>query len=142
LSIATQPLVQQLDDAHPGTALLAAKLMQFNEKHARPYDFVALRLGILDSAGQVVAGLLGATGWQWLNIDILYVNENQRGIGCGSALVHAAVAAARARGCYGAMLDTFDFQARGFYQKLGFEVFATLDNMPPGHQRFWMKRLL
>jgi GNAT superfamily N-acetyltransferase len=116
--------------------------MQFNEKHGRAYDFIALRLGILDSAGEVIAGLLGATGWQWLNIDILYVNADQRGLGFGRALVNAALALARERGCQGAMLDTFDFQARGFYQKLGFEVFATLDDMPPGHQRFWLKRAL
>ena len=116
--------------------------MQFNVQHARAYDFVPIRLGVLEPTGEIAAGLLAATGWQWLNIDILYVNAPRRAQGLGKALLEQAITIARARGCIGAMLDTFDFQARGFYEKLGFEVFGTLEDMPPGHQRFWMKRKL
>jgi hypothetical protein len=35
-------------------------------------------------------------------------------------------------------LDTFEFQARGFYEKLGFELFGTLDDHPVGHCRFFL----
>ena len=45
--------------------------MQFNVQHARAYDFVPIRLGVLEPTGEIAAGLLAATGWQWLNIDIL-----------------------------------------------------------------------
>jgi len=50
--------------------------------------------------------------------------------------------AAKERGCTAAHLDTFSFQARPFYESLGYEVFGTLDDYPQGHQRFFMKKTL
>jgi len=50
--------------------------------------------------------------------------------------------AARQRGCQYAHLDTFSFQARPFYEDLGYTVFGTLDDYPPGHQRFFMQKAL
>ncbi len=132
--------IVELDEQHPASAELAGKLMQFNESQARPYDFTALRLANFDAQGNLSAGLLGATGWAWLNIDILFVEAEQRHSGLGRELVQRAIEIARARGCIGAMLDTFDFQARGFYEKQGFSVFGELANMPPGHIRYWMRR--
>ena len=139
MSSATHAIVE-LDEQHPASDVLAGKLMQFNESQARPYDFTALRLGVLDTKGNISAGLLGATGWGWLNIDILFVEPALRNSGLGRALVLRAIEIARHRGCIGALLDTFDFQARGFYEKQGFSVFGELANMPPGHTRYWMRR--
>ena len=53
-----------------------------------------------------------------------------------------AEAEAVVRGCHGAWLDTFDFQARGFYEKLGYTCFAELPEYPIGHSRFFMKKPL
>ena len=139
MSSATHAIVE-LDEQHPANAVLAGKLMQFNESQARPYDFTTLRLGVLDTKGNISAGLLGATGWAWLNIDILFVEPALRNSGLGRALVQRAIEIAHQRGCIGALLDTFDFQARGFYEKQGFSVFGELANMPPGHTRYWMRR--
>lgn len=133
------PIIE-LGEDDPACATLALNLMQFNQAQARPYDFLPLRLAYFDERRQLRAGLLGATGWGWLHIDVLFVDSDCRNRGFGSALVAHACAQAIQRGCIGAMLDTFDFQARGFYQKLGFEVFGTLADMPPGHSRYWMRR--
>jgi hypothetical protein len=47
---------------------------------------------------------------------------------------------ARALGCVGVWLDTFSFQARGFYERHGYEVFGTLDEFPAPHQRFFLRK--
>jgi len=44
------------------------------------------------------------------------------------------------RGCSGAWLDAFSFQARGFYEKLGYAVFGSIEDYPPGHSRFFLKK--
>jgi len=44
--------------------------------------------------------------------------------------------AAKERGCTAAYLTTFSFQARPFYESLGYEVFGILDDYPPGYQKF------
>jgi hypothetical protein len=39
-------------------------------------------------------------------------------------------------------LDTFEFQARGFYEHQGYTCFADLPDYPPGFSRFFMKKSL
>jgi len=45
-------------------------------------------------------------------------------------------------GCTDAFLDTFSFQARPFYEKLGYRVFGMLENHPAGHQHYFMTKQL
>ena len=40
------------------------------------------------------------------------------------------------RGCRGAWLDTYSFQARGFYERLGYTIFGTIDNIHPDTAAF------
>ncbi len=49
---------------------------------------------------------------------------------------------ARYRNCHSAFLDTHTWQARPFYERRGYELFATLDDFPPGHQKFFLKKRL
>jgi ribosomal protein S18 acetylase RimI-like enzyme len=45
--------------------------------------------------------------------------------GVGRELMAQAEARAVERGCHAAWLDTFSFQARSFYEKLGYGEFGT-----------------
>jgi GNAT superfamily N-acetyltransferase len=62
--------------------------------------------------------------------------------GFGKELMKRAETYAIERGCTDAYLDTFSFQARPFYEKLGYRVFGTLENHPVGHQHFFMTKKL
>ncbi len=44
------------------------------------------------------------------------------------------------RGCKWARLETFSFQARGFYEKLGYRVIGALHDFPPGGSVYWMRK--
>jgi hypothetical protein len=46
------------------------------------------------------------------------------------------------RGCHHAWLDTFEFQARGFYERLGYRCFGELNDYPTGFARYFMKKAL
>jgi ribosomal protein S18 acetylase RimI-like enzyme len=65
-----------------------------------------------------------------------------RGRGVGRQLLTGAEAEAVRRGCLGAWLDTYSFQARGFYERVGYSVFGSIDNYPPGHSRIFLKKVL
>lgn len=41
-----------------------------------------------------------------------------------------------------AALDTFEYQARPFYEKLGYQLFGTLDGYPPGYRQFYLRKRL
>jgi ribosomal protein S18 acetylase RimI-like enzyme len=65
-----------------------------------------------------------------------------RGAGAGRRLMMEAEAEALRRGCCAAELDTFSFQARGFYERLGYSVFGALEDYAPGQSRFYMRKRL
>ena len=89
-----------------------------------------------------MAGLLGQTRWQWLYVAKLWVADAYRGKGLGTRLLERAEEIARSRGCTNALLDTFEYQARPFYEKLGYRLFGTLDGYPPGYRQFYLTKAL
>lgn len=52
------------------------------------------------------------------------MNESGRGKDIGTRIMLAAEDEAIKRGCIGSTLDTFSFQALGFYEKLGIPLLA------------------
>jgi GNAT superfamily N-acetyltransferase len=95
-----------------------------------------------DERGEVLGGLLGNSWAAWLHVGTLGVAAPMRGRGFGRDLMQRAEAYAVERGCANAFLDTFSFQARPFYEKLGYRVFGTLENHPAGHQHYFMTKQL
>ncbi len=104
---------------------------------ARPRLLV---IPIRDDNGSVRGGLWSFTLFEWLHVQMLVVPEPLRGLGIGAALMAMAEAEARARGCRGACVDTFSFQAVPFYRKIGFTLFGKLDDCPPGHDRLYFQK--
>lgn len=123
------------------TAQLYAGLLA-SDPAAQPRAFSPLTLVLRDNKQTMVGALTGATLWHWLSIDVLWIAEHQRGLGHGSALVKHAESLAIERGCQHARLDTFDFQARGFYERLGYTVYGALDDFPRGHTQYHLAKRL
>jgi GNAT superfamily N-acetyltransferase len=101
------------------------------------------RLAILVSnsdSGEIVGGLWGETMYAHLHIDLLFIPEQLRRTGLGRRIISDAEAEAIRRGCLGAWLDTYSFQARGFYRRLGYPMAGIIENHPPGHSRCFMKK--
>ncbi len=101
-----------------------------------------LALLVRDESNAIVGGLWGQTARGWLFIDLLGLPPEARRSGLGTRLMGMAEAEARSRGCVGIYLDTFSFQARPFYEKLGFAVFARIEDYPAGHTRFFLSKRL
>jgi GNAT superfamily N-acetyltransferase len=91
---------------------------------------------------EIVGGVIGATYWEWLHVDLMWVKEEFRGRGYGQRLLTLAEGEARERGARHAYLDTFSFQAPDFYLHRGYEVFGELPDFPAGHRRYFMTKEL
>jgi len=139
------PTIKLVDDPSQNLReLIAAPLGRFNDLQCGNDDVsapLALTLTAPGSA-ETVGGLWGDTGWDYLHIEFLFVPEAARGAGIGRDLIRRAEDEAIRRGCRRAWLDTFSFQARGFYERLGYTVFGTLHDFPSGHSRFFMEKTL
>jgi len=123
-------------------AAILAGLQSFNRRFVPDPDFQPLVFLLRSSPDRVAGGLVGETGWKWLHIHWLWVEESARGKGFGQQLMQAAEREAAMRGCVAAHLDTFEFQALGFYERTGYTVFGTLENYPPGFRRYFLSKPL
>lgn len=119
------------------TPLIAYNISQAGSSENRPVVIL-----LKDEANEVIGGLWGHTGYEWLFTQLLVVPASLRGQGVGSEMMQLAEQEAIRRGCHGAWLDTFEFQARGFYERIGYECFGDLPNYPKGFSRFFMKKML
>jgi GNAT superfamily N-acetyltransferase len=131
-------------DTDPSDELRAAilgPLTAFNAANGYPPDARPLAI-VLRDEDRIVGGLWSKTGYDWLFVEFLVVDEGARGRNFGARLMKAAEELAVQRGCVGAWLTTFPFQARGFYEKLGYSVFAELDNSPADNVRLFMRKRL
>lgn len=117
-------------------------LRNFNNQFINDDGFQPLNLFLRRVDGSIAGGLLGDVYWGWLSINILWVDECLRHQGYGEKLIKMAEEEALKKGCHAVHLDTMSFQARPFYEKLGFTVFGVLDDLPVGHQRIFMWKKL
>ena len=117
-------------------------LVAHNTTRAPPEDHRPLAAFVRGPGGEVHGGAAGYTHWGWLFVSHLWVPESLRGTGWGRRLMQAIETAALRRGCHAAHLDTFSFQSLGFYERLGYERFATLEDYPPGEQRHFLRKRL
>lgn len=117
-----------------------APLRAYNIDRAGDPRIRPVALLLTDEDGGRVGGLWGKCAYDWLFIELLAVPEKHRGAGYGEALMEQAERIARANDCIGIWLDTYEFQARGFYEKLGFELFGTLEDHPIGRKRFFLRK--
>jgi GNAT superfamily N-acetyltransferase len=123
-------------------ATVQAGLRAFNVAFIGDPAEVPVSIFLRDDSGAVVGGLLGHIRWRWLYVSKLWMKEELRGHGHGSALLDAAEKLARERECIGAYLDTFEYQARPFYEKLGYRLFGTLEGFPPGYRQYFLSKRL
>ena len=96
---------------------------------------------ITEDNGNIIAGCVARMYcWNVAYVDTLWVDETYRGKGLGAKLLEEVEKAAKEKGCYLIHLDTFDFQAKEFYEKQGYEVFGVLDDCPTEHCRYYLKK--
>ena len=98
---------------------------------------------ITNENGKIIAGCTAEVNhWNALHIGMLWVSEEYQKRGLGSRLLKEVEKVAAESGCTLAHLSTFDFQAKDFYIKHGYEIFGTLENCPEGHCRYYLKKVI
>lgn len=106
------------------------------------YEPFRYALSVTDEVGQIRGGLGGEFVWDWLSLELLWVEESLRGRGIGSALVQQAEKDMLDKGGVGIYLWTYSWQAPRFYEKRGFKRFITITDFPRGYQRIGLLKRL
>ena len=108
--------------------------LRANPSAAETRNFLAF------DGGRLIGGAVGFVRFGWYFLDLLYVDAACRNRGLGRQLLTAAEHFARDRQLVGVRLDTADFQARGFYEKMGYTLFGELADCPPGHSLYFLHK--
>jgi GNAT superfamily N-acetyltransferase len=103
-------------------------------------EYSPVNLFLRDRGDEVRGGLLGGVWGGVLFVRILWVSEALRGQGHGRRLLEAAERGAVDRGCRHVFLDSFSFQAPGFYEKQGYHVYARAEDWPVGHAHYFLRK--
>ncbi|MGD9879091.1 MAG: GNAT family N-acetyltransferase [Reyranella sp.] len=122
--------------------LVRDRLDMFNVGVTGLSAYYPVNLFVKNTRGETMGGLLGGIWGGWLYISYLWVDEAVRGQRWATKLMDQAEAFAVERRCHAVSLDTHSFQARPFYEKRGYEVFAELDDYPKGHKKFFLRKKL
>jgi N-acylglucosamine-6-phosphate 2-epimerase len=73
---------------------------------------------------------------------LLWVERPLRRRGHATKLMAAVEKHAIRRGCTGAFLRNFSFQAPPLYEKIGYRVFGELEDYPKGHNLYFLSKRL
>ncbi|KRD14500.1 GCN5 family acetyltransferase [Acidovorax sp. Root267] len=129
------------EEVHSG--VLGRRMRQFNYGFVGEYGQTQpVWVSARDTKDELLGGLRGFVFLQWLNVELLFVDESARHQGLGRSLLATAEQKARELGAHSATLSTFEWQARGFYLKQGYEEFGHIDNYIQGFQLVYMKKVL
>ena len=121
-------------------AAILGPLGEFNSANGYPADPQPVAILLHDAAGTIVGGLWGRAVYDWLFVEFIVVPAHLRGQDVGTTLMQTAERIASNRGCVGAWLTTFTFQAQGFYERLGYAVFGELEKSPRENVRIFLRK--
>lgn len=116
-------------------------LNAFNDAVVGYADRAPLHVIVRDTdSGAIVGGISGKTSLGLMFIDLVYLPEDLRGRNIGTRMMELAENEARRRDCRAGVLFTINFQAPGFYQRLGWRVFGEIPCDPPGTSRVFLTK--
>jgi len=135
--------VEEIEISHTDddAQFIRQKLNQYNNHFAQPDNHERLSL-VVRRDGAMIGGLVGGTYWNWLYVELFWVEENARKNGLGTRILAKAEELAIQKGCKNAHLETHDFQSLEFYQRRGYVIFGELKDLPEGHTKYYLHRQL
>jgi N-acetylglutamate synthase-like GNAT family acetyltransferase len=118
------------------------RLYDFNRGVTGRHDGEGLAFVIRDASDRIIGA---AAGYSWAGIAELrqmWIAESLRGRGHARTLIGAFIDEAKGRGAKRIWVASYDFQAPGLYEKMGFTRMAELEGWPEGHTNVFLCKVL
>ena len=109
----------------------------FGSNPSKPFTIYIKNLN-----SEVIAGITGFYKGKYVRVDLFWVHNEFRHQGLGKKLSVKLEEFSKTKGCSYIQLDTFDFQARPFYEKLGFECIGTIPKWVEDRDCHFMRKAI
>lgn len=121
------------------------RLIEFNagfvpENLSSQYE--EINLTIKDGDGQVIGGMLATLCWNWVEVEILWIEKSLRGMGYGTRLLKLIEKIAKEKSFTFIKLNTFSFQAPEFYLRMATTKLQYLKKLHSGVSIITLRKLL
>jgi GNAT superfamily N-acetyltransferase len=129
-------------DEDPETfAALLEGMKAFNKRVADIRPAHKFNVAARDADGRIVGGIAATLSSDSLYLEIVWNDDSIRGQGYGRRMMEMIEKEGRRRGARNVWLYTMSFQARPFYEKVGYECVADMPYMGETHRRhiMWKK---
>ncbi|ERI91056.1 acetyltransferase, GNAT family [Clostridiales bacterium oral taxon 876 str. F0540] len=118
------------------------KLQEYNSHYFEIKDEPSFVISKKDEYDEVMGGIVCTIVGQWLEIDFLWVRDDQRGKGLGEGLLLEAEKVGIENKCSKAFLTTMSFQAQPFYLKHGYKTVYIQKGYPITNEEYFMEKTL
>ena len=128
--------------------VIGTKLHKFNRENCEwilantkenPTDTNYCNFAVYDS-GKVIGGAVGYIAWKWYFLDKLWIEEEHRKSGIGTKIINEIEKYAIENNLLGVRMETWSFQAREFYEKMGDKGYAPCEDCPPGTLAYFLRK--
>ncbi len=130
------------DPSEEDVLKIRRKLQEYNLKYFEIKDEPSFTITDTDEKGDLIGGIACTIVGQWLEIDFLWVSDEQRGKGLGSKLLREAERHAMENDCTMSFLTTMSFQAQPFYQRYGYKTVYVQKGYPIINEKYFMEKQL
>lgn len=125
-------LLEETDNSQAAADILAG-VRAYNITYLGIYHRKHFVLYLQDENKQTVAGLTAEYLETLCTVHLVWIKDELRGLHIGTELLLKLEEYIKPKGCTTIQLDTTEFQAKPFYEKLGYKVVATLPKGFKGH---------
>ncbi len=123
-----------------------SELRKYNNRFLDPrtthLNYCEICVFLRNDEDEISGGAIGNYGWDWVYLDLLWVDDENRGDGWGRRLLEDLEHSAKELGAVGIHLSTTSFQARAFYERIGYWAFGQLEDYPRGFTTYFMAKTL
>jgi ribosomal protein S18 acetylase RimI-like enzyme len=128
--------------------IIVDRLNAYNALHVHAQADNPYTIFLVSDSSEIIGGAFGhiciLNGNAYCDLSALWVHEKYRQHKLGTKLMNELVQYAHNKKCQLIQLETFEWQARGFYEKLGFILVATVPNIENCHgkEQYYMRKKL
>ena len=131
--------IEEDADEHVLKALFEG-MRDFNRRAITDLNSRKLTVAVRDTSGAIRGGTIGRIAGDSMYVEVVWNDDEARSHGLGRRMILMLEEEGRKSGAREAWLYTMSFQAKPFYEKLGYTQFAELKWLDGKHKRHFMRK--
>ncbi|WP_131779783.1 GNAT family N-acetyltransferase [Legionella bozemanae] len=135
-------IITDFKDNGAVSKIIYDNLKKFNESIIGNYETKPFIIYAKNDTSEILGGIKGDIFGALCRVFTVWIHKKYRRKGLGRELFVKLDAFAQKNNCKMIQLDTAEFQAKGFYEKLGYQVIATLPDNFMGYTSYILRKYM